>query len=329
MAKGNKIVLLLVITALVLALGVAIVPASPVVAAAFLEVGPGKPYATIQAAINAANAKDTILVAPGVYEENITIDKSLTLKSSVNAEVTIIDALAVANHVVTIILDAEMVVFQGFTVTGGEAGIYAQIINKSKLTISQNIIHGNEYGIKLEVVNGKSTVTIWGNVIDDNAHYGIYTNKLHYRSMVTIGGANQAEANTISGHGSEGIYVEEVYWGSRLTIKGNVVKDNNRPGVTIDYVDYGSTVTIKKNGISNNSYEGIFIGSVGFDPVEDPDTYYSYFQQYGKSKIIIDENTIEFNGYSGINILHMDFASKLTIRGNDISGNGSEKGYRG
>jgi hypothetical protein len=44
----------------------------------FLLVGDGG-FATIQAAINAATAGDTIVVGAGAYNENLTIDKALTI----------------------------------------------------------------------------------------------------------------------------------------------------------------------------------------------------------------------------------------------------------
>ncbi|MGF1507283.1 MAG: nitrous oxide reductase family maturation protein NosD [Anaerolineae bacterium] len=40
----------------------------------------GTPYCTLQAAIDAANDMDTIVVAPGVYEEDIFIDKQVTIQ---------------------------------------------------------------------------------------------------------------------------------------------------------------------------------------------------------------------------------------------------------
>lgn len=44
--------------------------------AALLKVGPGEAYATIQAAVNAAAAGDTVRVAPGLYAENVVVNTS-------------------------------------------------------------------------------------------------------------------------------------------------------------------------------------------------------------------------------------------------------------
>src|SRR5262245_1820024 len=60
-------------------------------------------YATIQAAINAASAGDTVKVCPGSYTENVTINKpGLTVVSAGGAFVTRITAASIAS-VVTIL----------------------------------------------------------------------------------------------------------------------------------------------------------------------------------------------------------------------------------
>jgi len=43
---------------------------------------PGPGYTTIQAAVNAASAGDTVFVCPGTYNEQVVIDKSLTLQGA-------------------------------------------------------------------------------------------------------------------------------------------------------------------------------------------------------------------------------------------------------
>jgi hypothetical protein len=55
---------------------------APLVHADVLEVGPGKTYATIQAAVNAANAGDEIYVYPGTYNESVDLSQDVTISGS-------------------------------------------------------------------------------------------------------------------------------------------------------------------------------------------------------------------------------------------------------
>jgi hypothetical protein len=186
-----------ILFALVLVVSLGLVTAALVLAGTTIHV-PGD-YGTIQEAIAAAGPGDTVMVAAGEYEEDLNIDKSLTLQSADGAEVTIILGS------VNIELDTEIVFFgggdAGFTVDAddGDFAIWLSIDNGSEVTISQNIITGatngittyggglldnstvtivgneicgNYYGIRLEPVAG-STVLINFNNIVGNAFYGV------------------------------------------------------------------------------------------------------------------------------------------------------------
>ncbi len=66
--------------------------------AAQLEVGPGQPYTTVQAAVAAALDGDVVNVAAGVYVEQVTITKGITLQGA-GTDLTTIQAPAAASLV--------------------------------------------------------------------------------------------------------------------------------------------------------------------------------------------------------------------------------------
>lgn len=80
--------------------------------AAELEAGKGRSFATISAALEAAQEGDTILVYPGQYKEKLEIDKSIILKSVKKHQAVIIGNNQ--KHVITI--KSPNVVIQGFKI---------------------------------------------------------------------------------------------------------------------------------------------------------------------------------------------------------------------
>ena len=84
-------------------------------------------YATIQAAVNAASAGDTIIVRDGTYTENVKVKKDhLTIKSENGADSTIVQAANPGDNVFEV--TADYVNISGFTIEGatslGKAGIF-------------------------------------------------------------------------------------------------------------------------------------------------------------------------------------------------------------
>ncbi|UCD22177.1 MAG: hypothetical protein JSW22_00620 [Chloroflexota bacterium] len=143
----------IILFALAFLVSLGLVTTAPV-AADTIEV-PGD-YATIQEAIDAASAGDTVIVAAGLYEVNVEIDKSLTLKGAqagVDARnrsgpETIIEPDEGTG--IRIITDEDQrVVVDGFTVRNAEHGIATpEPTMADDITVRNvRILNPDEFGI--------------------------------------------------------------------------------------------------------------------------------------------------------------------------------------
>jgi len=100
-------------------------------------------FHTIQEAINAASAGDTIFVKEGVYYENVVINKTVALLGENNVT-TIIKAIAF-NNILT--LTVNNIIIKGFTIDNGTCGLYLK--NANNILISDNKITNNLCGVYL------------------------------------------------------------------------------------------------------------------------------------------------------------------------------------
>lgn len=138
-------------------------------------------HPTIQAAINAANNGDTVLVSDGTYRENISFSgKAITVTSVNGPATTIIDGGAV-NSVVTFSTgEGSGSVLSGFTIQNGGpnfsgpnfgdgGGIF---ISSASPSITGNVITNNKGCEGIGIYSQFGSPLIQGNTISNNAQSG-------------------------------------------------------------------------------------------------------------------------------------------------------------
>ena len=221
---------------------------------------PKAEYRKIQNATHYASPGDTIVVYPGTYEEQVDVNRKLTLKG---IDYPIVDGLG-SGHTIT--MSAGGCVLDGFEVTNSakdRAGIY---VRSEDNIIKNNIVNspGDSYGIYLDhSINN----TIINNTANSNKKYsrGIY---LDYSNK------NRITNNTASNNGDDGIRLR---YSDNNILTNNIANSNYAKGIRLEYsssntiiknnasnndgaiyLKYSSSNTITKNNASNND-EGIYL----------------------------------------------------------------------
>ncbi|WP_145258007.1 hypothetical protein [Planctomycetes bacterium Pan216] len=226
-------------------------------------------WANIQDAIDAASAGDTILVGAGTYDEDVDINKSLTLLSSAGAEETMINGQAGTYRGAVHILPnlADITVGgedQGFTINGAAGAEAAFFVNPNvdNLRIEDNIINAPQDGLGLEFGGGQTNHTIIANT------FGIVEGGTNNKSIVYLNGTisvNNASTNVdFIGNVFGGVSTVSHLMGYEG--EGGLIQGNTFSGAS-------TTGSLGIGGLNNTIVENIFNGPPALNKIEFEDAF--------------------------------------------------------
>ncbi|MCP3894566.1 MAG: hypothetical protein GY706_08040 [Bacteroides sp.] len=200
-------------------------------------------YPSIQAAVDASVGGETIIVADGTYTENVTVDKSVIIKSEKGSHMTTVTAENELDHVFEVV--AENVTIEGFTICGAYnsyiqqspySGIYVTS-TASSVSIINNHLGSSSCRNNSGITIYASNCTIAGNFCEWNSWVGI-----------RMYGQNSLISSNECSHNRDGILLSQA---SGNTLTGNITNSNGYKGI---FVLSSSNNNVFEN---NNCLDGI------------------------------------------------------------------------
>jgi F-box protein 11 len=229
-------------------------------------------FASVAAAIAAADPGDRILVRPGLYEESLLVDKPLEIIG--DGPVQDIEIRAHGVHVLTFRATIGRIANLTLQTTSGVWGV---MISQGRLDLEGCDISSR--GGSCVFITSGADPRLRRNKIHDAKEAGVY---------VYNNGLGTLEDNEIRGNGSWGAVIRV---GGNSVLRRNQICDNVRLGVEVyddglgvfedneisgnGYVGMeirsGGNPTVRRNRINRNAHQAVFIHDGGKGVFEDND----------------------------------------------------------
>ncbi len=209
----------------------------------------GCSYTTIQAAVDAAVDGDLVEVGSGTYNENVIVDKRITLRGVDTGEgAAVVNAQGNGSGIV---LQAGGAVLEGLYVTNAgpypSAGI--EVVSSDNIIAGCSIWNSGWWGIYLKGASSNNTVT--ETIISNSVNDGI---------MVYRAPGNRFIENTVANNGDNGIQILE---SENSVVERSIIGNNTNSGISVE--DSGNAV-VRGNVISYNNL-GIHLSASAIDRV--------------------------------------------------------------
>lgn len=263
-------------------------------------------FPTIQEAINVATPGSVILIAVGTYQENLVVDRPLTLRGEAQDRVIIGEGDGCRNGEPAISVASERVRLEEFTVTKCSIGIGI----RGTAEMNRLILSGNAIGLEvwdsaeaaLEdslVVDNTVGIEVWAMANASIADSSIENNGIGVKvlrgSSVAILGSRIAK----NGLGAE------VWDSDEVLVEGSIISENKGDGLWA-WGPASTRIAIQGNAINQNGGNGIRLGTAGYRP--------------DSIRAEIEGNMIQKNVGCGVWV-DAEEDIQLTGRANALSGN--------